>query len=195
VQPAQAAPSAPAPSVGSPHSEDKDVQQFEEFGQGGGSNVVHVQNRVDARFLLRGRVDLTHVDGPNASPTNRAEALASCTDCQTFAVALQIALIRTDATTIAPDNEAVAVNVQCVRCFTSARAIQDVIQVDDPEQALPERHSQLAQALEGELRAIQQTPGITPAEANARIDAVVAQFEDLATSIRDQRQETEAENS
>jgi hypothetical protein len=44
-------------------------------------------------------------------------------------------------------------------------------------------------------RAIQQTPGITIADANARSDAVIAQFNDLAVSLTDKRQETEAENS
>jgi hypothetical protein len=188
--PAQAQPAAPAPQT-----EDKDVQQAEESSQGGSRNLVHVENHADTRFLMRGRVDLAHVDGPNASPANRAEAFASCTGCTTFAVAMQIALIRTDATTIAPDNEAIAVNFQCTGCHTFARAIQDVIQVDDPEAAVPERHGELVQALNRELRAIQQTPGITPDEANARIDAVEAEFQDLADSIRDQRQETDADNS
>jgi hypothetical protein len=84
------------------------------------------------------------------------------------------------------------------RCETSLHArpgVQDVIQVDNPQAAVPERHAQLIQALKRELRAIQQTPGLTPDQVNARITAVVDQFQDLAASIRDQRQETTAENS
>jgi hypothetical protein len=189
AQPSQAEPAAP-----SPQTEDKDVEQSEESGEGGNHNIVNVQNHVDSRFLMRGRVDLTHVGGQNASPANRAEAFASCTGCQTFAVALQIALIRRDARTIAPENAAIAVNVRCNGCFTSARAVQYVFQVDDPE-AIPERDNELIHRMNDELQAIRQTQGITPQQANSRIDAVIAEFSDLANSLNDQRQDTDVEDS
>ena len=197
--PAAPSPAAPAPAVApAPASvapdEDKDVERGEEASDEGSSNIVHVENRVDNRFRLRGRVDVAHVEGLTASPVNHAEAFASCTDCQTFAVALQIALIRKDATTITPENVALAVNFRCLRCFTSARAMQYVFQVDDPDE-VPERVSDMVETMNAELRGIQLTRGISIAEANARIDAVVAQFNDLAASLNEQRQDTDADNS
>ena len=192
--PAQPAQAQPAPAAPAPQLEDKDFQQSEESTEGGAHNIVHVENRVDNRLLMRERVDLTHVNGQNASPVNRAEAFASCTGCSTFAVALQVAFIRRDATTIAPENVAIALNVQCTGCFTSARAVQYVFQVDDP-QVIPDRDEQLLQRIDAELQAIRQTPGITPQDANSRIDAVLAEFQDLAPSLNDQRQDTAAENS
>src|SRR5215218_945408 len=60
-------------------------------GQGGGANnVVIIENRVDGRLTTRGQVQLNRIPGPTAGPANLASANASCTDCQTLAVALQI---------------------------------------------------------------------------------------------------------
>ncbi len=170
------------------------IQTTEQTAQGGGANIVQVDNRLDNRLRLRGRVDLDHVHGPNAAPTNKAEAFASCTDCQTFAVALQIALIPADATTVAPENAAVAVNYRCTRCFTSARALQYVITVDDPD-IVPDRVTELVHAMTTELRVIEDSGPMNPGEANARIDAVVAEFQDLAAALRDQRQDTDQPDS
>jgi putative peptide zinc metalloprotease protein len=189
AQQAQPAPAAPAPLV-----DDKAFDHAEDSVQGGAHNIVYLENRVDNRLLMRGRVDLTHVDGLNASPVNSAQALASCTGCSTFAVAFQVAFIRRDATTVAPENVAVALNVHCTGCTTSARAVQYVFQVDNP-QMIPERDEALLQRIDQELQAIRQTPGITPQDANTRIDAVTTEFQDLAPSLNDQRQDTTAEDS
>jgi hypothetical protein len=66
----QPAPAAPEPAATSPQVQDKQVVQAEGSSQAGSHNIVHVVNRVDHRFLLRGRVDLAHVDGLNASPSS-----------------------------------------------------------------------------------------------------------------------------
>ena len=57
-------------------------------------------------------VDLAELRGSRTEPINAAFAYASCTDCQTFAVALEIALIAPGASTIAPENHARAINYQ-----------------------------------------------------------------------------------
>src|SRR5438067_6493013 len=90
----------------------------------GGANIVVVTNRSDSAMRVRGNVDVNHIPGSTASPLNYAGAVASCTDCQTYAIALQIDLISKDATVIEPKNQAIALNVQCTRCRTVAQAIQ-----------------------------------------------------------------------
>jgi hypothetical protein len=182
AQPAQAPDFSIAP--------DTDVRSQEHAEDRGADNIVEVQNLVDNQFRMRGSVDLDHVAGDTATPTNRAEAYASCINCQTFAVALQIALIRSDASTVAPVNQAISINNQCTGCFTSARALQYVFVVDDPQQ-IPGRANQFISRMNAELRDIARTPDMTPREANARIDAVIGQFSDLALNLKDARRDSD----
>ena len=121
-------------------------EQFHDDSSQGGRNEVIVHNQSDGKLLMRGRVDLEHLPGRSVAPENYAEAVGSCVRCQTLAVALQIDLISRNATTIAPQNAAVALNLHCTGCFTSARALQYVIQVDDPTE-VPERARDLVQTL------------------------------------------------
>jgi hypothetical protein len=164
-------------------------EQFNDEGSPGGRNQVIVHNQSDDKLLMRGRVDLQHVPGRYVAPVNYAEAEGSCMNCQTLAIALQIDLISTTATTIAPENVAVALNLHCTGCFTSARALQYVIQVDDPTE-VPDRARDLVQTMNRELSVVQHSPQMTVAEAQSRIDAVVAQFRDLAANLREERRDT-----
>jgi hypothetical protein len=67
-----------------------------------------------------------------------------------------------------------------------AHAIQYVFQVDDPTYVPPDVAA-LARDLDQELTALQTTQGITVAEAEARIEAVVARFGELAWGLREAR--------
>lgn len=157
---------------------------------GGAHTVVRVVNRSDGRRIVQGQVDLVRVPGPHAAPVNRAEARGSCTDCQTFAIALQISLISRDATQITPVNSAVALNVGCVRCRTVARAIQFVQQVDDPTE-VPKEAAELARKLERELDGIRRAGDLSTAEAEARIESVIARFRGMAAMLDDRRDEAD----
>jgi putative peptide zinc metalloprotease protein len=151
----------------------------------GGRNIVFVLNRSDERMRVRGRIRLVEAHGTRAEPVNAAFAYASCTDCQTFAVALEIALVSPEAATIAPQNRARAINYECTRCTTVARALQYVFVVDDPD-AVPDNIRRLMREMERELRGIGGEPDITAEQANARVSAVVADFQDLAEGLQDE---------
>lgn len=157
---------------------------------GGGNNMVQLVNKKDNDMEVRGSTQLNKIWGPNVAPLNRAYAQASCTDCQTFAVALQINLISTRATNISPRNEAVALNYKCTRCITAAVAIQYTFQVDDPHQ-VPPRLDKLLKDMEKEINSLKANKGVTVTEAANRIDAVIAQFNDLAANLNKQQQESE----
>lgn len=58
--------------------------------------------------------------------TNIAVAFASCEGCQTVAIAIQIVLVMSDPNVVAPENAAVALNVECSSCETFAGAYQYV---------------------------------------------------------------------
>ena len=158
----------------------------EEITGGGGRNEVVACNRADGALRVRANLQLNHVPAPTAAPANLAYANSACAGCRTFAVALQLNLISAAATSIAPRNTAVAVNVACAGCTTVARAIQYTVQVADPTQVPPEVAA-LVGALDGALRAIASDPALTLPDAEAQLDAVLAQFQALAPSLSDQR--------
>ena len=62
---------------------------------------------------------------------NKAHAAARCTDCEATAIAFQI-VIASNASSVAPTNEAVALNLECSRCEVVAEARQFVRVVDAP---------------------------------------------------------------
>ena len=58
--------------------------------------------------------------------TNAAVAYASCEECQTIAIAIQIVLVSGDVDVVAPTNVAYAINANCTTCVTVAFAYQFV---------------------------------------------------------------------
>jgi hypothetical protein len=164
---------------------------------GGGSNVVKVNNHSDGRFEARGRVELNRIMSPDVAPLNLADAESSCTDCQSIAVAVQVSVYRRGARSVRPQNAAVAINTRCTRCVTVARAIQYAIPVDDPME-VPRRADQLARAIDRELRSfegIHDINQIDPLQAEARLNTVMQQFQDLLQFVTDARDEREDSDS
>lgn len=155
---------------------------------GGGRNVVMLTNHRDGELTMRGSIQLNQLPAPRIAPENLARAYASCTDCQTLAVAMQINLIKRGTQLAAPRNAAVAINYECLRCVTVAVALQYTYSVDDPTQTPPEVR-QLIRAMEAELRAISIDREVGIREAIERINAVIDQFVELAESLDDRRAE------
>jgi hypothetical protein len=185
-----ASPATPAndtPASGAPAaSAAGDDVDYQEIPNGGGSyNVVKVQNKNDNRLRVKAKIQINHIPGDTVRPVNYAQAIGSCTDCQTFAVALQIDLRNPTASVVAPQNAAVALNIKCTRCTTVADAYQYVVPVDDPMQ-VPDNVKDLIRQMQQKLNAIARTPGITTGEAQTQIDAVIGQFNDLALSLYQQ---------
>lgn len=195
---AAAAPAASTTPAAAPNSaaapSNDDVQYEEGHDGGGGKNIVKVQNKTDNRLRVKGKIQLNHIPGDTAQPENDAEAYSSCTDCSTFAVALQVDLISKTATTIAPKNVAVALNVQCSHCTTVAKAIQYAVQVDDPART-PDNVKALIGQMQQQLNAVAHDKNETVADAEAKIDAVIAQFNELGQSLSTQRDQKDDDNS
>ena len=63
--------------------------------------------------------------------SNKAHAAARCTECEATAIAFQI-VIASNASRVAPTNEAVALNLECPSCEVVAEARQFVRVVDGP---------------------------------------------------------------
>jgi hypothetical protein len=97
-------------------------------------------------------------------------------------VALQISLVSNKASRINVQNVAMAINSNCTRCTTVARALQYVFIVDDPKEVRPDI-SALIKAMDREFRAIHSDRSITLGEAEARINSVIRQYSSLANNL------------
>jgi hypothetical protein len=167
--------------------DEQDGVDDDDEGRGNRLNIVRLANRQDGQLRVRGHIQLNGIPDDEAKPINQAIAYSSCTDCQTFAIALQLNLISKTAHTIAPENSAIAVNYRCTRCVTVARAVQYVRQVDDPRDT-PHDVREIIRDLDKELRRIHQNQRrLTAAEANARINQVIARFKTTAGGDLDDR--------
>jgi putative peptide zinc metalloprotease protein len=99
---------------------------------GEGGNQAMAVNTTDGSTLYDVAFALVWADGNTVANTNEAYALASCTGCQTVAVAFQVVLILGNAHVVVPKNVAAAVNYSCVQCVTQALATQLVVTLSGP---------------------------------------------------------------
>ncbi|HEX3622182.1 MAG TPA: hypothetical protein VHT97_07700 [Acidimicrobiales bacterium] len=99
-------------------------------GSGGADNVAVASNTKDGKTVVAISLKITQTSSSDVDPTNAAVAAASCTDCETVAIALEGVLVAGDPTTFDPTNVALALNSDCTNCQTLASAYQDVVQND-----------------------------------------------------------------
>lgn len=194
--PATATPpqAATSTSTSTPLMTSSNAVGFADNGGGGGTNLVRVNNQADGKRQYKSSVQLNRIKGPGAEPTNIAYAESSCTDCQSFVIALQVNLISPDARVVRPENAAVAVNVGCTRCVTVARAVQYTITVDDPTN-VPKDVADMIKAFDRELKAIEQTPGLSAQQIFDRVNTVIAQFRQFADGLDDRLEEATEETT
>jgi len=140
---------------------------------GGDTAVVAVNTRDDAnvfRFALAIKRTMQDV----VANSNAAAAVSSCSDCQTVAVSFQMVLIMSDPSVVAPENVAIALNVECSSCETLASAYQFVMTTGGPVRFTAEGNRALA-----ELR--QQLT--TLLQSNASIEELHTAFEGIAARL------------
>jgi putative peptide zinc metalloprotease protein len=141
-----------------------------------GDNAAVAINVRDGSSTFRLAFKITRVSRDVVDSSNAAVAAASCTDCQTVAVALQAVLIFSDASVITPTNFAFAYNVDCERCYTLATAYQFVSTTGvarftaDGNRRIAEIHRQL-QAL--------RSADLSIDEIQARVDVLAGQLFDV----------------
>jgi putative peptide zinc metalloprotease protein len=101
-----------------------------------GDNQALAVNTQDGSSVFDVAVALVWItDGGPVDQRNEAYALASCSGCQTVAVAFQVVLIVGYAEVVTPINAAVAVNYACDDCVTQALAVQLVATLSQPPSA------------------------------------------------------------
>ena len=112
-------------------------------GGNGGDNLALAVNTKDGSSVVRFAFQVRRVMNSVVDETNAAVAVASCEDCQTVAVAIQIVLIVNDPDVASPTNLALAYNVECTSCETLASAYQYVFTTGGQVMFSPEGWTQI----------------------------------------------------
>jgi putative peptide zinc metalloprotease protein len=141
---------------------------------GEGDNQALAVNTADGSTVYDVAFALVWADDDSVVNTNEAYALASCTDCQTVAVAFQVVLVVGEASVVVPQNLSGAVNYNCVECVTYALAQQLVITLPEP---LDADSTARLEALWKEIAAFAASIEDVPlSELQARLSAFEAQI-------------------
>ena len=88
-------------------------------------------NTKDGGSVFRLAFAIKKVAGDVVDNSNAAVSYASCDSCRTIALSIQIVLVTGDASTVTPENIAIAINENCTACETLASAYQWVLGTDE----------------------------------------------------------------
>jgi putative peptide zinc metalloprotease protein len=139
-------------------------------------NTHDDQSRYRVAFKIQ-RVNKDVVDNANA-----AVAVGSCDRCQTVSVAMQTLLLFRDLRTFAPENVALAMNIECSQCNTLATAYQDVVQTGGPAHFTAAGNQRIA-GIRHELQSLRNAD-LSIYEVQQRVDGLHAELRDiLATEV------------
>ncbi len=146
---------------------------------GSENNVAVAVNTQDGASVFRLAFSVRMVANGVIDEDNRAYALASCTDCQTVALAFQVVLAWGDVDVVVPENQAVAINDQCAECLTYASATQIVLGFDGPVRFTDEGRRRLAEWYRALSRLEDEVADMGPAELLAAVSAAEAELIDI----------------
>ncbi len=93
----------------------------------GGDNTAVAVNTKDNSSIFRLAFNIRRVTADVVDQTNAAVAISSCQECRTVAIAIQVLIAESDPSVVAPQNLALAMNVDCTLCDTFAYAYQIVL--------------------------------------------------------------------
>jgi putative peptide zinc metalloprotease protein len=138
-------------------------------------------NTKDGSSVFRLAFAIKRAGGDVVDNVNAAVSFASCTDCQTVAISIQVVFITGDAETVTPANLALAVNENCTLCDTLASAYQFVLTTDGQVHFTADGNQAIAE-IRRELRALRHSDLSGP-EIQARLTELMRR---LATVLRNE---------
>jgi putative peptide zinc metalloprotease protein len=143
------------------------------------------------RFSFHIRQTLNEV----VDDSNAAVAYASCEDCRTIALSIQVILVLSDPDTVTPENLALAINEGCISCETLASAYQFVLGTGGHVRFTDEGRRRLA-ALRRELLELISS-GLPIAELQAKIDELMDELREILENdlVAVDAQGTESQNA
>lgn len=112
------------------------------FAQGDTTAVAI--NTKDGTSIFRFAFQIRRVMNDVVDQGNAAVAFASCEECQTVALSIQVLLLMGDPNVVSPENLALAMNYECTSCETLASAYQYVFTTGGPVYFTAEGNQTLA---------------------------------------------------
>jgi putative peptide zinc metalloprotease protein len=143
-------------------------------GGAGGDTAAIAINTKDGTDIFRIAFAIKRAMGDVVDNGNAAVAFASCTDCETVAVSIQVVLLMNDPSIVTPTNLAIAINQECTLCETLASAYQVILTTDGPVRFTPAGYREIA-AIRRELLAMRDA-GLTIEEILVRLDKLMDRF-------------------
>lgn len=147
---------------------------------GGGDNTAVAVNTKDGSDVFRLAFHINRVASDTVDSANAAVAFASCSDCQTVAIAIQVVLIMSDATEVTPENVAIAINQECSECDTLASAYQLVLTTGGPVKLTPEGRRRISE-IRRQLRDLRRDD-LSGAEIQARVKSLTTELREVVTT-------------
>jgi len=147
---------------------------------GGGDNSAVAVNQKDGSSLFKFAFAIHKAAQDVVDDKNSAVAYASCTTCQTVAIAIEIVLVTGQPNVFTPQNVALAVNENCNFCDTFASAYQFVVQSGGPVHFTHDGHKQL-EDIRKEI-AKWGKDGLTPAQMRDQLPALIDQVQQILST-------------
>jgi putative peptide zinc metalloprotease protein len=142
---------------------------------GGGDNTAVVVNTKDGSSRFRISFKILRTSSDIVDNGNAAVAFASCTGCETVAIAWQVVLVSSDPSVVTPQNLAIALNVECTDCATLASAYQWVLGTDGNVHLSPEGNQAVAE-IRRALHELRRSD-LSIVEIQAELDALAEELE------------------
>lgn len=144
--------------------------------QSGDTSAVAI-NTKDGTDIFRFAFQIRRTMNDVVDQSNAAVAYASCTECTALAISFQVVLVMADASTVTPENLALAVNQECELCAVAAFAYQFVLGTDGPVRFSPEGQ-QLINDLRAQIAALGDAD-LSDADLQLALDDIAAQLSDV----------------
>jgi len=138
-----------------------------------GDSAAVAINTKDGSSIFRLAFNVRRVTGEVVDQANAAVAYASCEDCRTVAVSIQLILVMSDPDVVTPTNLALAVNQDCTSCETLASAYQYVLGVEEPVHFDAEGNQELASIKQALHDLARDSEGLELDQIQAEIDLLV----------------------
>jgi putative peptide zinc metalloprotease protein len=147
---------------------------------GQGDTTAVAVNTRDGADVFRLAFAIRRVMSETADTDNAAAAVASCTDCQTIALAFQVVLLFENPDELTTDNLAIAINTECSLCDTLASAYQLVLTTGGPVHFSADGNQRI-QEIRRKLLELRDS-GLSSFEIQEQVDALYEELKQVVTT-------------
>ncbi len=147
-----------------------------------GDTAAVAVNTKDGSSLFRFAFSVRRILGNVVDQSNTAVAYASCTECRTVAISVQVLLVSGSPDTVTPTNLALALNDGCTECETLASAYQFVFGTGDDLRFTAAGRRQIAEIRRRFQELRKQGDSLSLEEIQTRADALAGELREVLAS-------------